>query len=69
MIAHEILLGSSNYFVWASPVKLSCKGQGVQDHLKIKVGVVDEKTKPREEGVKVKKQWKKVNTQLYNLLW
>jgi len=50
---------------------LSCgaKVKGVQDHLKIKASVVDEKAKSSAEDAKSKEQWEKVDTQLCSLLW
>ncbi|KAF3637131.1 hypothetical protein FXO37_25080 [Capsicum annuum] len=72
VFAHNDLLSGNLMLnedkVRASSVELWCKGQGVQDHLKMKAGVVDEKAKSSAEDAKAKEQWEKVDAQLCSLL-
>lgn len=49
-------MGSLNYLAKASSIELWYKGQGVQNNLKNKASVVDEKAKSSAEDTKSKKQ-------------
>ena len=59
-ITLEKLIGSENYLSWSASVELWFMGQGYEDHL-----VTPKDAIPDVDKV----QWKKINTQLCNVLW